>query len=101
MSVYIKGMEMPQTGVYEIAVDNTWGKDKTVMTLYTRKDNGMLHVFGSYELVPVPPHGRLIDADFLFAEYDKIHVGKPGGARLLIANAPTIIQADPAKEGEG
>lgn len=33
---------------------------------------------------------RLIDADTLLAEYDKIHVGEPGRARKLIAEQPTI-----------
>lgn len=33
---------------------------------------------------------RLIDADALLAEYDRVHVGEPGNARKLIENAPTI-----------
>ena len=33
---------------------------------------------------------RLIDADALLAEYDRVHVGPPGGARKLIEDAPTI-----------
>lgn len=33
---------------------------------------------------------RLIDADALIAEYDRVHVGAPGGARKLIEDAPTI-----------
>lgn len=33
---------------------------------------------------------RLIDADALIAEYDRVHVGPPGGARKLIEDAPTI-----------
>lgn len=33
---------------------------------------------------------RLTDADALLAEYDRVHVGPPGGARKLIENAPTI-----------
>lgn len=33
---------------------------------------------------------RLIDADELLAEYDRVHVGEPGGARKLIEGAPTI-----------
>lgn len=39
---------------------------------------------------------RLIDADALLAEYDRVHVGPPGGARKLIDNAPTIeLSAQP------
>ena len=33
---------------------------------------------------------RLIDADALIEEYDRIHVGQPGGARKLMEDAPTI-----------
>lgn len=33
---------------------------------------------------------RLIDADALIAEYDRVHVGAPGGARKLMEDALTI-----------
>lgn len=33
---------------------------------------------------------RLIDADALIAEYDRVHIGPPGGARKLMEDAPTI-----------
>lgn len=33
---------------------------------------------------------RLIDADALISEYDRVHVGAPGGARKLMEEAPTI-----------
>lgn len=36
---------------------------------------------------------RLIDADALIAEYDRVHVGAPGGARKLMETAPTIEAA--------
>ena len=35
---------------------------------------------------------RLIDADALIAEYDRVHVGEPGNARKLMQDAPTIEQ---------
>lgn len=31
---------------------------------------------------------RYIDADKLIAEYDRVHVGPPGGARKLMEEAP-------------
>lgn len=37
---------------------------------------------------------RLVDVDALIAEYDRVHVGKPGGARKLMVEAP-IIDAVP------
>lgn len=33
---------------------------------------------------------RLIDADALIAQYDRVHIGAPGGARKLMTDAPTI-----------
>lgn len=33
---------------------------------------------------------RIIDADALIAEYDRVHVGAPGGARKLMQDALTI-----------
>lgn len=40
---------------------------------------------------------RLIDADALIEEYDRVHVGPPGGARKLMGDAPTIEER---KKGE-
>ena len=33
---------------------------------------------------------RLIDANTLIAEYDRVHVGEPGKARKLIEAAPSV-----------
>jgi hypothetical protein len=33
---------------------------------------------------------RLIDANALIAEYDRVHIGPPGGARKLMEDAPTV-----------
>ena len=69
--------------------------------------------FGDYALVegakavPVPPHGRLIDADALFRKvktecnpYGKPTIEFESGKKVLemIENAPTIIEAE---EGDG
>lgn len=40
---------------------------------------------------------RLIDADALIAEYDRVHIGEPGKARKLIEDAPTI---EPERTGK-
>ncbi len=32
---------------------------------------------------------RYIDVDALIAEYDRVHIGAPGGARKLMVDAPT------------
>jgi hypothetical protein len=33
---------------------------------------------------------RLIDANALIAEYDRVHIGSPGAARKLMEDAPTV-----------
>ena len=33
---------------------------------------------------------RLIDANALLAEYDRVHIGEPGKARKLMEDAPTV-----------
>ena len=40
---------------------------------------------------------RLIDADKLIAEYDRVHIGEPGGARKLMVDAPTIEERKTGK----
>lgn len=63
MDLLIKGMEMPLTGLYFVSVDNTQGRDKTVVTVERMLGNrDMRQTIGTYEIVPVPDHGRLIDA---------------------------------------
>ena len=85
MSILIKGMEMPM--------------ERGSFTL-TIKYNGMvldtetgIQVAEAHEL---PPHGRLIDADALEAEFDKLIVHDNWYYNAL-HHAPTII---PAEEGE-
>jgi len=61
MGVYIKGMEMPTTGLYFVGVDNAGGRDKTIVTVERMLGNrDVRQIVGSFELVPVQPHGRLI-----------------------------------------
>ena len=101
MSILIRGMEMPKTC------------DDCFLPLqycpYAMKPNG------ECPLVPVPPHGRLIDADALadvfrgfiamydgcpfsqFALTDKARRDELQSALAEVINAPTII---PAEEGE-
>ena len=40
----------------------------------------------------------LISRDALLAEYDRVHVGEPGGARKLIEKAPAV-DAEPVRHG--
>lgn len=64
MGVYIKGMEMPTTGVYILSIDNT-GKDKTIFTIAEHTNSGKIIPCHVGEAVSLPPHGRLGDLDYL------------------------------------
>lgn len=92
MSVYIKGMEMPTEG--------------TVIAIYKLNGKFYASVHGTElcPLIPVPKHGRLIDADALvqlFKEKAAEH-GGIGGMMVALAAAcidaaPTIIPAEECK----
>ena len=100
MSVLIKGMEMPKEG--------------TVIAIYTL--NGKFYASapgtGLCPLVPVPPHGRLIDADALHSvlrlrgkefsdsEYGEVVKCGLADAREFIKNAPTVIPASGGTDNE-
>ena len=57
MAILIEGMEMPKVG----------GK---IITSYA--DGRVLYDGGYIKAVPVPPHGRLIDADALCASHKEV-----------------------------
>lgn len=87
MSVLIKGMDMPKK------------KNGAVIIIYPDGrcafENGK-----EYKAVPVPPHGRLIDADALLADV-RAHSESyfaDDFAHEWVDVAPTIIPAD--KDGE-
>lgn len=127
MSVLIKGMEMPGSCYYCPFADGSWGyspphkkrclisgKDMPVDERYVQKNQPVC------PLVPVPPHGRLIDADALRQSIkesiDECHkwaeeveggemyarvsqsLGTFVECSLRVKAAPTII---PAEEEEG
>ena len=91
MSIIIQGMEMPNK------------KNGAVLIIYP--DGKCAFEDGkTYQAVPVPPHGRLIDADALIKSLSLDENDAENGASLLMAifievlkAAPTII---PAEEGE-
>ena len=96
MSILIKGMEMLTTGLYFVSVNNTDGRDKTVVTVERMLGNhDVRQIIGSFELVPIPPHGRCIDADALMSGVDD---GDDVIFVWAITDAPTIIEADPEEE---
>ena len=106
MSVYIKGMEMPTSccecfAFKSNASGNLFCKAKCVA--FGREDAEWLpkKTPNWCPLIPVPDHGRLIDADALLSQYKgNIWTAKTDyaeGLRDVIADvkaAPTIIPAD-------
>lgn len=97
MGIYIKGMKMPTGCAFcKIKKRNGW---KMVCPLCNEEwdiHDPMSADFRleSCPLVPVPPHGRLIDAD---AEIGVNVTIMPGGRCRVDLVAPAII---PAEEGE-
>ena len=111
MGIYIKGMEMPKScsvcpmlegdrmdGLCHAA--SKWLDDDEHWTWYVYPEGDMDDSKPcNCPLVPVPPHGRLIDADALMKGEGRyiISFGKEGIDVAEINRAPTII---PAEEGE-
>lgn len=103
MGVYINGMEMPKNpGAYSMKI-----------RLFVKED-GTASVWGLKEyiphepldVIPVPPHGRLIDGDKLNDYLKTAAIMADGEAKDAYIDAraeaktmPTIIPADQPKEG--
>jgi len=100
VSILIKGMEMPKSC---LSCPLQGGTADCRLTQKTY-NWGLSERPSDCPLVPVPPHGRLIDADALIKELAIDDLDDKTGATLLMAvflevlkAAPTII---PAEEGE-
>ena len=91
MSVLIKGMGMPTDCalLLKIFPDGSVGVPVHLNWAGTM-------VVNDAKAVPVPPHGRLIDADALIRDWPTGFVKTAD----VINDAPTIIPADPEKENE-
>lgn len=94
MSILIKGMEMPT------------GNECLILTIYP-DGQCFEHVyngsFGSREerkAVPVPPHGRLIDADefekYVELEYETREISHPNWIKFRVwcGDQTTVIEAE-------
>lgn len=104
MSVYIKGMEMPvfehQSWDIRKGADGKW----YMVDTNAETSDGAWH-----EIVPVPDHGRLIDADALIEKCEEMADDGDGNQLDALVflrwffeqKAPTIIPASTAdKEAE-
>lgn len=47
-------------------------------------------------MIELPPHD-LVDREELLAEYDRKHVGPPGGARKIMEQTTAVIKAEGMK----
>lgn len=99
MGIYIKGMEMPENCFkcpahewydfggenhgYQCPILRTTKAVSNCEARTKRRDN--------CPMIPVPPHGRLIDGDY--AEKDLIHDYAYAAAQM-VKNYPTIIPAE-------
>lgn len=105
MGVYSKGMEMPTScgDCKAFVCYKQWAGDMgDCFCGITKEDAKAKEKNADCPLVPVPPHGRLIDADALFRKvktecnpYGKPTIEFESGKKVLemIENAPTIIEA--------
>lgn len=83
MSFLIPGMKMPKAGqIIEIA-------EGIEGTIYARLSPGFDEW---YSVVPVPPHGRLIDADAMAELWKGCKI--EGSIKPLLDTRPTIIPAE-------
>ena len=105
MSILIKGMEMPKKIEPGLVIEFADGIDGTRYARLHHYQYGGLT--GWFEAVPVPPHGRLIDADALkvslvFAEKTaKWAVPALRAVLMIIDEMPTIIPAEEATRKDG
>ena len=106
MSILISGVDMPKDGFITITVTS----DGRVVG-NSKKESGKFEYLDNEDIakaVPVPtPHGRLIDADAIERNLLKMQQAQTGPcshgvrkSRAVLRDAPTIIEADPAEEGE-
>ena len=91
MSVYIKGMEMPKTC---FLCKLSYMTGERLFCYLTKEEVLRGKIAPECPIIPVPDHGRLIDADAL--DYISVSIDKRGCISKI--DGPTIIPAD--KEGE-
>lgn len=90
MSILVQGMNMPEEPVAIIICPDS----KVFRVSYPEQ---------IAEAVPIPPHGRLIDADALEKQVKHDAIRSDVFMKFMcryLENAPTIIPADPVEEGE-
>ena len=96
MGVYIKGMEMPQDYAVVVKIFPD-GRVGTIPYIQFFK----VDLIEGAQAVPVPPHGRLKDADAVERNLLKMQQAQTGPcshgvrkSRAVLRDAPTIIPAE-------
>lgn len=106
MGIYLPNMEMPKS-CCECILAKLSPTGETLICNYNLPTVPWDETPFDCPLVPVPPHGRLIDADAL-ANKHRTMAYEDGGrkysfhasAKAWVEEAPTIIPAQTEKEGE-
>lgn len=105
-SILIKGMEMPKTceacdfchwsNIHQTGICDRCDDEPVCIDYGTDYRRGRASFC---PLMEVPtPHGDLVDRDYLLSEYDRQHKGPAGGARRIMEEALTIIEAEGSEE---
>ena len=93
MGVYIKGMEMPKSCAECRFFVDVWCyafEADDWRNAYNRPPKG--ERLDNCPLVPVPPHGRLVDADRIgFAMMDAANADQ---ALAMVDDAPIVLEAE-------
>ena len=96
MGIYIRGMELPKEFDPDVYIELACGiDDKRYVRLYNFHQGGLTEWC---EAVPIPPHGRLIDADALEDELGQFC--DDNWVYNTIRHAPAIIPACEEVYGE-
>jgi len=89
MEAYIRSMQMPKN--HNHVTITIWSNGVASYALHDRGES--LVDFRNVEVVTVPPHGRLIDADLLQKSVPNFGFGYRGIMQGVIGVAPTIVPA--------
>lgn len=101
MSILIKGMEMPENCYFCPCSDLEYYDCNLMPGTGISSDRKSGKRLDDCPLIPVPDHGRLIDADALIADSNRRYDYMSDEEYVLvrtIEDAPTVIPAD--KDGE-
>ena len=97
MSILIKGLDIPKKGELQ--------QDELILRITPEgevaKYNKLFGYRNKYKAVDVPPHGRLIDAEFLFDRLQFADLSSSDDINtvlMTICDTPTIIEAESEEE---